>query len=269
MPEGHVTHRNARLQADLLGLNGPLDVNSPQGRFSDGAALLDGHALESIEAYGKHMFYHWTMGQVLHIHLGLIGKFQLHPGDGPTPTENTRLVMKGQDGTVFLAGPMICNVINPDEEATVIAKLGPDPLRSARGGRKFAERLATKRIPVGAALLDQSVMAGIGNVFRAELLFLTGIHPNTPSSALTDAQTAALWKQSVTELRIAEEIGDIITVNPRHVGARSRKSLNRETGVYVYKRDGLPCRICETEIVLEEVASRKIWHCPRCQPRPA
>lgn len=266
MPEGHVTHRNARLQADLLGREGPIEVCSPQGRFSEGAALLDGQSLEAIEAYGKHMFYHWNDGKILHIHLGLIGKFQLHPGDGPTPTENTRLVMRGQAGTVFLTGPMICGVITPDEEATVVAKLGPDPLRSARGGRKFAERLATKKVPVGAALLDQSVMAGIGNVFRAELLFLTGIHPNTPSSALTDTQAAALWKQAVAELRIAEDIGDIITVNPRHVGARSRKDLNRETGVYVYKRDGMPCRTCGTEIVMEEVASRKMWHCPTCQP---
>ncbi len=265
MPEGHVTHRNARMQSELLGIGTPLRVNSPQGRFADGAAILDGQALEPIEAYGKHMFYHWNNGTVLHIHLGLIGKFQLHPGDGPAPTETTRLAMTGGDGTVFLTGPMICDVITPDEEAAVVAKLGPDPLRSARGGNEFARRLVKKKIPVGAALLDQSVLAGIGNVFRAELLFLTGIHPNTPSSALTTAQAQALWKQTVSELRIAEDLGDIITVNPRHVGAKSRKTLNRDTGVYVYKRDGMPCRICETEIVLEEVAGRKMRHCPQCQ----
>lgn len=266
MPEGHVTHRNARLQSELLGIGAPLGVTSPQGRFAEGASVLDGQALKSIEAYGKHMFYHWNAGSILHVHLGLIGKFQLHPGNGPNPTENTRLVMTGGQGTVFLSGPMICDVITPDEEAVVLAKLGPDPLRSARGGAKFAERLTKKKIPVGAALLDQSVLAGIGNVFRAELLFLTGIHPSTPSSAVTSEQAKALWKQTVSELRIAEDLGDIITVNPRHVRARSRKDLNRETGVYVYKRDGMPCRICETEIVLEEVAGRKMWHCPQCQP---
>lgn len=267
MPEGHVTHRNARIQSEVLGLGLPVTVTSPQGRFNEGAALLNGQGLEAIEAYGKHMFYHWNDGKILHIHLGLIGKFQIHPDEGPTPTENTRLKMSGAEGTVLLAGPMICDVITPDEEAAVLAKLGPDPLRSARGGKKFAERLARKKGPVGAAMLDQSVLAGIGNVFRAELLFLTGIHPNTPSSALTDAQTQALWKQTVAELRIAEDIGDIITVNPRHVGARSRKDLNRVTGVYVYKRDGMPCRTCGTEIVMEEVAKRKMWHCPTCQPR--
>ena len=267
MPEGHVTHRNARIQSEVLGLGTPVAVSSPQGRFDNGSDQLDGQNLEDIEAYGKHMFYHWENGATLHIHLGLIGKFQIHTGDGPAPTYNTRLKMTGSQGTVFLVGPMICTLISPEEEDVVLAKLGPDPLRSGREGKKFAERLASNKVPVGAALLDQSIIAGIGNVFRAELLFLTGIHPNTPSSALTDNQKQAIWKQAVAELRIAENIGDIITVNPRHVGARSRKDLNRKTGVYVYKRDGMECRICGTEIHLEEVAKRKIWHCPTCQPK--
>lgn len=219
-------------------------------------------------AHGKHLFYHWEADRRLHVHLGLIGKFQIHRGPAPTPTENTRLVIAGDQATVFLAGPMICDVITPDDEAAIRAKLGPDPISMPRRGHVFAERLLKKKIPIGAALLDQSVIAGIGNVYRAELLFMLGIHPSTPANAISEEQVAALWKLAVVELRRGVEMGDIITVTPRDAGVRSRQQLTRaEGGVYVYKREDLPCRRCGADVRLEDVAGRKMWHCPVCQPR--
>ncbi|MBK5268264.1 MAG: Fpg/Nei family DNA glycosylase [Acidimicrobiia bacterium] len=267
MPEGHVTHRNVRLQSAALGLGQPIGVSSPQGRFREGAALLDGRSLEAMEAHGKHLFYHWEGDQRLHIHLGLIGKFQIHRGPAPTPTPNTRLVLRSDEATVFLAGPMICDVITPDEEQAIRDDLGPDPISMPRRGHQFVERLLTKKVAVGAALLDQSVIAGVGNVYRAELLFLSGIHPATPTNQLTEEAAMALWKLTVVELRRGVELGDILTVKPRDIGVRSRIGLTREEGVYVYNRGDLPCHRCGTLVRLSEVGGRKMWHCPVCQPQ--
>lgn len=266
MPEGHVTHRNVRMQSEALGLGQPIEVSSPQGRFTDGAALLNGRVIDEMVAHGKHLFYHWEGDQRLHVHLGLIGKFQIHRGPAPTPTPNTRLSLVGESATVYLAGPMICDVITPEEEVVIRADLGPDPISMPRRGHQFVERLARKKVSVGAALLDQSVVAGIGNVYRAELLFLAGIHPSTPANQLSTEQANAIWKLAVAELRRGVAMGDIITVAPKDIGVRSRQGLTREEGVYVYKREDLPCRRCGTRVRLAELAGRKIWHCPTCQP---
>lgn len=265
MPEGHVTHRNVRLQSAALGLGNAIRAHSPQGRFSDGAALINGRVLEHLDAHGKHLFYHWEGDTRLHVHLGLIGKFQIHRGPAPTPTGNTRLVLESDDASVFLAGPMVCDVITPGEEQAIRTQLGPDPISMPRRGHQFVERLSRKRVPIGAALLDQSVIAGVGNVYRAELLFLAGIHPSTPADGLTEEQAMQLWKLAVTELRRGVELGDILTVKPHDIGVRSRAGLTREEGVYAYQREDLPCHRCGTQIRLGDAGGRKIWHCPTCQ----
>lgn len=265
MPEGHVTHRNVRLQSAALGLGRPIIATSPQGRFRDGAALLDGRSLENLEAHGKHLFYLWEGDVRLHVHLGLIGKFQIHHGPAPIPTPATRLVLETEAASVFLTGPMVCDVITPGEAETIRRQLGPDPISMPRRGHQFVERLARTRVPVGAALLDQSVIAGVGNVYRSELLFMAGIHPATPANDLTGAQAMTLWKLAVTELRRGVELGDILTVKPHDIGVRSRVGLTREEGVYVYQREDLPCYRCGTPIRLSAAAGRKIWHCPSCQ----
>lgn len=261
-----MTHRNVRLQTEALG-GAPVRATSPQGRFRDGAALLDGRLLEEMEAHGKHLFYHWEGDLRLHVHLGLIGKFQIHRDMAPPPTPNTRLAMESDHAIVYLAGPMVCDVITPDEESFIRGRLGPDPISMPRRGHQFVARLLSKRVAVGAALLDQSVVAGIGNVYRAELLFLAGIHPATPADQLTEQDARSLWKLAVTELRRGVDLGDILTVKPHEIGVRSRVGLAREDGVYAYKREDLPCRRCGTVIRLEDVGGRKMWHCPSCQSR--
>jgi formamidopyrimidine-DNA glycosylase len=265
MPEGHTLHRYARAhRRDLVGR--VLRVTSPQGRFADGAARLDGRRLKDVEAVGKHLFYRWEGGPILHVHLGLFGKFKTFHGEPPPPTEGTRLAMADGDVTLYLAGPTDCSLIDPDEEDAIRARLGPDPLTAgAAGATTFAANLGRRTIPIGAALLDQKVVAGIGNVYRAEVLFLTGIDPATPARDLEEEESAALYRILLTELRRGARAGRIVTVDPAEVGAASRRALRRDERLYVYKRDGLPCRRCGTEILRREMANRLIWACPRCQ----
>ena len=264
MPEGHTIHRHARLQRRRL-LNGPVAVSSPQGRFATGAARLDGRRVESIDALGKHLFYRWEGGETLHVHLGLFGKFKTFTTDPPPPTDGTRLAMTTDEATIYLAGPTVCELIDPDDEDRIRMRIGPDPLDRRADPERFTRNLARRRIPIGAAILDQKVIAGIGNVYRAELLFLLGVAPQTPANAVDTETASTLWDRAVAELRRGEKSGRIVTTDPADFGARRDRDLARDERLYVYKRDGLPCRRCGTEVRVTEMANRSMWWCPACQ----
>jgi endonuclease-8 len=267
MPEGHTIHRLAKdLGSDLARL-GPINASSPQGRFDAGAARIDGSELLRSDAYGKHLFCEWSGGEILHVHLGLIGKFRPSPLE-QEPGDTIRLRLEGREVGWHLTGPQTCAVVSPDERDLVVARLGPDPLR--RGSKRrdeFIERLRKTRRPVGAALLDQAIVAGIGNVYRAELLLLVGVHPDRPATDV-DADTAGqLWDLTVKQLKRGMAWNRIVTVNSDDLGRRVTRSIDREDALYAYKRDGEPCRRCGTLIEISEVAGRSIWHCPQCQPK--
>lgn len=265
MPEGHTIHRHARLQRPIL-VGQEVSVSSPQGRFTGGAELLDGETVEEIEAFGKHLFYHWSGSSILHIHLGLFGKFRTFRQDPPPPTEGTRLALETGEATIYLAGPTACELLTIDERDAVVARLGPDPLRRGAKPDKFDANLDRRSIAIAAALLDQKVVAGIGNVYRAEILFLAGIHPYRRAKDLTDEERAEVWNLTCTELRRGEKAGRIVTVDPADIGASRRSSLRSRERLYVYKRNGEPCRRCDTPIEMSELANRKVWWCPSCQP---
>jgi formamidopyrimidine-DNA glycosylase len=265
MPEGHTIHRHARLQRKHLRNTGPIAVSSPQGRFAAGAARLDGRGVRNIEARGKHLFYRWDHGETLHVHLGLFGKYKTFLGEAPPPTDGTRLALRTEDATIYLAGPTICEIIDPDEEAELRNRLGPDPLDRRSDPERFVGNLSRRRIAIGAALLDQKVVAGIGNVYRAELLFLLGVDPHTPANVVDPETAVGLWDRTVTELRRGEKSGRIVTTDPADFGAARDRDLKRDERLYAYKRDGLPCRRCGTEIRITEMANRSMWWCPSCQ----
>lgn len=265
MPEGHTIHRAARLQRRALGTS-PISVASPQGRFADGAALLDGKRIESIDAAGKHLFHTWEDGSVLHIHLGLFGRFRTHRTQPyPEPSPNARLTMIG-DSAVHLSGPTVCEVVTPDEADEIRMRLGPDPLDPNADPERFSAALDRRTVPIAAALLDQNAIAGIGNVYRAELLFLTGIHPDRPARETTEDERAGLWGLAVDLLAIGERLGRIVTIDLDEVGAGTAREVPRGDRLYVYHRDGDPCRRCGTEITTWDLRGRRVWACPRCQP---
>lgn len=263
MPEGHTIHRQARLQREALGLR-PLGVSSPQGRFFEGARILDGRRLEGIDAYGKHLVYRFEARRILHVHLGLFGRFRIFRDGAPAPSPNARLVLRG-DAEVHLSGPTICRVIDPAQLAVLRSRLGPDPLDPGADPAPFFDTLTRRTTPIGAALLDQSLIAGIGNVYRSELLFLTGLHPDRPAASLGPAERTAIWDRAVDLLADGERTGRIVTVDPRDVGAARRRDLPEGLRLYVYDRLHRPCRRCATDIVRWELGGRDIWACPSCQ----
>lgn len=262
MPEGHTIHRLAKDLNKTL-RPGPVRVTSPQGVFADGAAELDGKALHRADAWGKHLFIEFVGAPILHIHLGLIGKLRRKPLDADTRGA-IRLRMEGADDLWDLTGPMVCDLIDDADVDAITAKLGPDPLRRSAKPDLFVERLLRKRVPLSAALLDQKVMAGIGNVYRSEFCFLAGIDPHTPANSL-DVDTANnLWDMATQQLKQGVRLNRITTRDPEEVGVSAGR-IDGDDRLYVYKRDGMACHRCNDEIRLTETGTRKAWYCPTCQ----
>jgi formamidopyrimidine-DNA glycosylase len=267
VPEGHTLHRLAREQTALFA-GRTVHVTSPQGRFAAGAALLDGRPLDAVQAYGKHLFARFG-ADALHVHLGLYGTFTTGTGVPPAPRGALRMRWEadGPDGSgvwTDLRGPTACEVLAEPEVAGILARLGPDPLRPrADGGRAF-RRIAASRTPVGALLMDQSVLAGVGNVYRAELLFRHRVSPFRPGRDVDADTWAAMWRDLTVLMRAGVRMGRIVTTLPED-RARRRGAVARTDAHYVYRRTGLPCRICGTEVRTEVMVGRNLYWCPVCQ----
>jgi endonuclease VIII len=253
VPEGHTLHRLAKDQRrDLRGHK--VAVSSPQGRFAESAQLLDQHIVERVDAFGKHLFSRFDSGDVLHVHLGLIGKFRRQPSPPAAPVGIVRMRVEGPTSTWDLNGPTICRVIDLHEMERVIDTLGPDPLQRRAEPEPFIRAVQRSSKPIGALLLDQSVIAGIGNVFRAEVLFVHGIHPLTPGAALDRETLRAIWDTLSRWLRDGVRRNRIVT-------------NTRAEPLHVYHHD--VCGVCGSPLSTIDVGNRRIDLCPMCQPAPS
>jgi len=263
MPEGHTIHRIAKDHTPLLA-GQAVRVSSPQGRFAADAVLVDGAVLERIEPYGKHLFYWYSNGRVGHVHLGLFGKFRVYRGAAnPEAVGQVRMRLSSELGTVDLAGPTDCSIGAPDDRDAIVARLGPDPLRRDAKPDVAKARLRKSAQPVGQLLLDQKVLAGVGNVYRAEALFVNGIHPGRPGRDLADAELDALWLTVSSMLRQGVKDNRIITID-RHEFPVKKGRHRRGDNTYVYHRE--VCLRCGTHVQTVELGGLNCYFCPVCQP---
>ncbi len=263
MPEGHTIHRIARDQTtDLAGR--PVSTDAVQERFAATAAALDGEVLESVDAWGKHLFQQWADGTLLHVHLGLIGAFVRRRSPPPGMVGQVRFRLVGEERTWDLSGAMRCAAIEPEERDRIVDQLGPDPLRRRADPERFWSRVHRSGKPIGALLLDQSVIAGIGNVYRAELLFLIGIDPRRPGRDLTRDEVDALWEEAVRQLRLGVRRNRIVTRTREDLPAPP-STVRRTDAVYAYQQER--CVRCGSELRMEPMGGRRIWWCPVHQPR--
>ncbi|MEJ5928558.1 DNA-formamidopyrimidine glycosylase family protein [Corynebacterium sp. H128] len=266
MPEGHVIHRLARDLTCHFG-GKPVRVSSPQGRFSESAALIDGHKLTHAEAYGKQLFIHFDSPHIVYIHLGLIGKF--HLTDIAAPKGIVRLRIADEQLAADLRGPQWCRLITEHEMLAAVDKLGADPLRSDADPEWLWGKVHRSGRAIGSLLMDQKLFAGVGNIYRAEPLFRLGISPFRPGRELTREQFDALWHDLVSLMHQGVAAGRIDTVRPEHAPeAMGRAPRKDDHGgeVYVYRRAGQPCLVCGTPILLRAYEGRNLFWCPGCQP---
>ena len=331
MPEGHSVHRIARqFERNFVGKT--LSASSPQGRFAEGAAVLDGRTAVSVQAVGKQMFLEAEGDLWLRVHLGLYGAWDF-AGDilvDPTiASANGRMGQTNQRGTVLdesilddagenslasigaprrtrvhvrmseqtkgladedmewpppivgqvrlrlmtditaadLRGPTACVLQTPEEMLATVAKLGPDPLVGdpVENEERFVRAVRKKQTVIALLLMDQSVVSGIGNVYRAELLFRHRLNPHTPGRDVPEDIVRALWRDWVRLLAIGVETGQMMTMDDLSPDDYRAAMASRDDRHWVYHRAGLPCRVCGTEIALEEIGARKLYWCPRCQ----
>jgi len=159
----------------------------------------------------------------------------------------------------------VCEVIEEPEVADVVARLGPDPLRRDADGALAWARIRKSRRPIGALLMDQTVIAGIGNVYRNELLYRHRIDPYRTGTHIDEAEFDAMWTDLVELMKVGFRRGKIIVVRPEDDHGLPSYAPGRRPRTYVYRRAGEPCRICGTTIRTAELEGRNVFWCPTCQ----
>jgi len=261
VPEGHTVHRIARDHTTWLA-GDRVRATSPQGRFAAEARRLNGRTLINVDAHGKHLFYEFDGASIVHVHLGLFGRFRVHRNSVPAPRDAVRLRLGGVARTLDLSGPTVCELTERAALARLFARLGPDPLRADADPERAWAKISRSRAPIGALLLNQAVIAGLGNIYRAEILHILAIHPNRPGNAVTRAEFERIWSLAVRLLEVGVKYNRIITADPRAVGKPCSR-LNRDERLLIYKRP--ECPRCGADVYCWEVGNRTVYACDACQ----
>ncbi len=333
MPEGHSVHRITRQFARHF-VGDRVAVSSPQGRFADGAALLDGRTMTDARAVGKQMFLEFDDAFWLRVHLGIYGAWDFsgsvsqdatqrsaggrmgqtnqrgtEPDEAPDarttvvgehedslasigaprrtrlrmaeadtetevdstfppePVGQVRVRLLTESAVADLRGPTACEVLDAAAVQAVVDALGPDPENDdpEAGEQRMLERVRRRRVPIALLLMDQSVVSGIGNVYRAEMLFRARLDPFATGASLPDDIVRDLWRDWRYLLGVGIETGQMLTMDNLDEEAQRAALRNRADRHWVYKREGLPCRICGTHITMQLLGARKLYWCPNCQ----
>ena len=238
MPEGHVIHRLAGEFTRIFGTQ-RLHITSPQGRFATEAALVDGSRLERAEAFGKHLFLHFDAASdehIIYIHLGLIGHLRFED----------REKIWGQ----------------------IRLRIEPLAIRDDVDPKQVWAKVRRSKRSIGSLLMDQKLFAGVGNIYRAEVLFRHQQSPFTPGNAIDRSVFFAMWEDLVALMRQGVVDGEINTVRDEHTPeVMHRPARDDEHGgeVYVYRRAGDDCYVCGSDIAMKAYEGRNLFWCPTCQ----
>lgn len=267
MPEGHVVHRHARRITRMF-RGTEMVISSPQGRFEEGAALLDSRVLTHGEAYGKHLLVGFESNTYLHVHLGLYGKWTFGKGVALPPKGLIRVRMESDSAYADLRGPTACAVLDPVQRDDLIARIGPDPIRKDADPERAWARVERSRSAIGVLLMNQEVFAGVGNIYRAEALFRAGIDPYRCGRDVDRAEFDVMWDDLVELMRDGVRVGRIDTVREEHSPTAMKRGKRRDRHggeVYVYRRAGQHCYICGDEVAWSDMMGRNLFWCPTCQ----
>ena len=191
----------------------------------------------------------------------------------PAPRGAVRVRLLGEHGVADLTGPTACEVITSGEKAAVQERLGPDPLRTDGAAEAFVRAVRATRRPVGELLMDQTVLAGVGNIYRAEALYRARLHPRRAGRDVPAARLRTMWADLRELMADGVATGRIVTTRPEHrghVGETGDVSTvpDEDERWYVYHRSGRPCLVCGTTVAEATMAGRRVFWCPRCQRAP-
>ncbi|MEL7240343.1 MAG: DNA-formamidopyrimidine glycosylase family protein, partial [Planctomycetota bacterium] len=235
MPEGHTIHRAAQDQKPLFEGTKPTII-APDGRYTKEAKKLSGKTITKIEPVGKHLFYHFDVRSpsILHVHLALFGKLRVYKNidkkPAPEPKGALRYRLSTKTDALDLHGCRTADLKTEDEVAAVKARLGPDPLDPKADAERVWKRISKSAAPIGTLLMNQEVVAGLGNIYRAEVLFRQQVHPLVRGKDVTREQFDAIWADSVALLKIGVKYNKIITVSREHAKEVHGKTFSRLGG---------------------------------------
>jgi len=182
----------------------------------------------------------------------------------PEPIGAVRVRLLTETAVADLRGPTACEVQTPEQVDATIAKLGPDPLVGdpAVGEERFVAVVRKKPTPIALLLMDQAVVSGIGNVYRAEMLFRARQNPFTPGKEVREEVVRELWRDWVKLLTIGVRTGQMLTMDDLSTEDFQKALASRADRHWVYHRTGEPCRVCGTPIMMQELGGRKLYWCP-------
>jgi formamidopyrimidine-DNA glycosylase len=264
MPEGPQVARYARLQREILA-GKRVRADSPNGRSDAVAQAIDGLKLIGIEAIGKHLLYDFGKERYLHVHLGRFGNFV----DGPMPLPEVRGILRfrlySTKHWFELRGAIAIESFDAEMRGRLEARIGPNPLDPQADPARAYAKISRSRSAIGSLLMDQSIVGGIGNIYRSEVLFLNGVHPQRPGSSIDRRTWRAMWKDLVRLMEHGAVVGRIVTTRPADREKRAGP-VRRADRFYVYHRDGLPCRRCGSLVVAGVIGNRNVYWCPEDQP---
>ncbi|MEP7332661.1 MAG: DNA-formamidopyrimidine glycosylase family protein [Terracoccus sp.] len=285
MPEGHTIHALADRLGRAFGGH-VVAASSPQGRFTEGARRLDGKFVDDADAVGKHLFV-GIGDETLHVHLGLIGSFTVKPlcGLEPPPARGAlRLRMLSEAHVADLRGPIVCELVDAERRDAIKASLGPDPIDPTSDSHRAWNRIHLRRKTIAELLMDQTVVAGVGNVYRCEVLHRHRVNPFTLGTQLRQATWLALWDDLSRLMPLGVAFSQILTmedqvvqaeamVHDGSVAAITNESTGERLGGFferrfaAYKRAGEACPRCSKRLRAKEIAGRRLYWCANCQRR--
>ena len=287
MPEGDTIHRAAATLQRAIGGQVVTRFESvlPKLTRVDADAPLRGRIVERVEARGKHLLIWFSGDLVLRTHMRMNGSWHIYrPGERwQRPHRDMRIVIETAAMHAVAFTVPVAEFITSHELANhdVVAGLGPDPLADTFRAEDAIERIqAHIDVEIADVLLDQTVISGIGNVYKSEVLFGARVNPFTPAGQLTREQLAQIVAVATRFMR-ANVVSGFSRTNADARGGGgivTYAGMRRTTGradpsarLWVYGRGGKPCRRCGTPISRQKQGpfARSTYWCPRCQSVPA
>ena len=263
MPEGDTIFRAARTLDRALAQREVLNARSSVAKVR--ADRLVGARISNVEARGKHLLIHFEDGRALHSHMGMHGSWHIYrPGERwQRPPAQGRCVLETDAFVAVCFGAPTLELLSRaalgDHEQ--LRHLGPDLIVSDGPDSGLARLRQHGELPIGQALMQQWIVAGIGNVYKSEVLFLCGVSPFTRVRELSDESLQ----------RLVETAQRLLRRNLSGAPRRTRNALGDAERYWVYRRSGSPCHRCGTTVRMrrQEPGARSTYYCPECQPEDA
>lgn len=275
MPEGDSIFRAARtLHRALAGQQiTRFETGLAALAHIDGGEPIRGRTVERVESAGKHLLMTLSGGLVLRTHMRMNGSWHIYrPGEKwQLPARAMRILIETTDWVAVAFNVYVAEFVRAERLShhPQLARLGPDLLGDFNADLALARLRQMGDAPMHTVLLNQRVVSGLGNVYKSEILFLSGIHPDRPASTLTDEQIRRVMAlaRKLLKANVSDASGAAIVTYPGL--RRTTGRVNHEDRLWVYSRGGQPCRKCRTPIASRKDGddARVTYWCPACQPQ--